>query len=226
MESTQQNPGTEVKTTSKNRYKSLDEQIVAMQLAFDNVMIPEIFAKMQTVGYTQERINGMKTNLATLETKKLIQVKESAEQSSVQKVFDDKKEEVHGLYMNHVKLLRVYFAGNVHARALLNLDDATPKAYSSWSDTLKNFYHQLAGEPRIQTQAATVGVTQDVVNAQIAALEAVNTLRESVKKESAEATAATDARDAAFDVVYPQYTELIKYAKIVLDENQLKALGV
>ena len=226
METTQENPGTEGKTTSKSHYKSLDKQITAMKLAFDNVTLPEIFAKMQTVGYTTERIEGMKANLSTLETKKLIQVKESAEQSNEQKKFDDKKDEVHGLYMNHVKLLRIYFAGNVHARALLNLDGTTPKAYSHWSDTLKNFYHQLADDADIQAQASTVGVSSDVVNAQITALETVNTLRESLKKESAEATAATDARDAAFDVVYPQYTELIKYAKIILDENQLKALGV
>ena len=226
MDSSQQNPGTEVKTTSKSHYKSLDEQIVAMKLAFDNAMLPGIFAKMQTVGYSMERINGMKMNLATLENQKLIQVREYAEQTREQEKYIAKKDEVHAVYINHSKLLRIYFAGNVHARALLNLDATTPKAYSSWSDSLKNFYHQIAGNFEIQNQIASIGITNDVINAQISAIESVNALRESVTKESAEATAATDARDAAFDVVYPQYSEYIKYAKILLDENQLKALGV
>ena len=65
------------------------------------------------------------------------------------------------------------------------------------------------------------------VAAQRQAIAEVQSLKESQSKESAEAQAATDARDAAFDALYPQYADYIKYAKVLLAGNQvLEAIGV
>lgn len=221
-----QNQGTEPQKETKSYYKTLEEKIVAMRLAFNNASLPEIYAKMLTVGYTHERIAGMIAKLDVLESKKLDQTKESAESVAALETFNLKKEELHGEFMSDLKLARVLFAGNTQARSLLGLDGSTPKAYSNWFDSFKNFYRQLAGNADIQTQAATVGISSDKVTSRLTALASVDVLRETARKESAEATAATDTRDEAFDAVYPLYTEYIKYAKIVLDDNQLKALGV
>lgn len=221
-----QNQSSEPKKVTKSYYKTMEEKIVAMRLAFDNATLPEILAKMLTVGYTRERIGGMITKLNVLETKKLDQTKESAESVAALEAFNLKKEEIHNDFINDLKLTRILFAGNTQARSLLGLDGTTPKAYGSWFDTYKNFYHQLAGNTDMQTQAATVGITAATVKARLDGLATVDVLRETARKENSEATAATDARDEAFDAVYPLYTEYIKYAKIVLDDNQLKALGV
>lgn len=221
-----QNQSTEPKKVTKSYYKTMEDKIVAMRLAFDNATLPEILAKMLTVGYTRERIDAMIAKLVVLEQKKLDQTKESAESVAAVETFNRAKEELHADFINDLKLLRVLFTANTQARSLLGLDGTTPKAYSDWFDTFKNFYRQLAGDAGMQALAATVGVTAEVVKARLDALAAVDVLRETARKENYEATAATDARDEAYDAVYPLYTEYIKYAKILLDDNQLKALGV
>jgi len=92
---------------------------------------------------------------------------------------------------------------------------------------VSNFYSQLTGTPDLQTKANTVGVTEAKVATQKQAIAALQSLKESQRKESAEAQAAIDARDAAFVALYPQYADYIKYAKILLAGNQvLEAIGV
>lgn len=221
-----QNQDSTAKKVTKSYYKTLDEQIVAMQLTFSNATLPDIYAKMLTVGYTEERINDMKAKLDVLETKRIELKKETADSVVAQDAYKHKKDEVHTNYINHIKLVRILFAGNVHARTLLRLEGATPITFSKWNDVLKNFYRQLGGNAELQTQAATIGITAQIVNAQLEALATVDVLRETAHKESAGVSAAYDARDQAYDVVHPLYAEYVKYAKIVLDDNQLKALGV
>ena len=221
-----QNQSTEPKKVTKSYYKTMEDKIVAMRLAFDNATLPEILAKMLTVGYTRERIDAMIAKLDVLEQKKLDQTKESAESVAAVETFNRAKEELHADFINDLKLLRILFTANTQARSLLGLDGTTPKAYGNWFDTFKNLYRQIKSDANMQALAATVGVTAEVVKTRLDALAAVDVLRETARKEGAEATAATDARDVAYDEVYPLYTEYIKYAKILLDANQLKALGV
>lgn len=222
-----QNQTTEVKSTSKKTYKNLDEQIADMKLAFANAMLPEIFNPMLAVGYIEEKIKGMKGKLSTLETLGEVKLKEYADQSAEQDKFDEKKTEVSGVFVTHIGLLRILFGDDVHARVSLNLDGSTPRMFDSWKQTLTSFYAQLESQPALLAKAATVGVTAQAVTAQKNALDELESLKESLKKETGEAQAATDARDRAFDEVYPLYTEYIKYAKIILPDNQiLEALGV
>ncbi len=62
------------------------------------------------------------------------------------------------------------------------------------------------------------GVTQDKINGITAELNAVETLKEEQKKEMGEAQKATEARDNSFDGLYPQYAELIAFAKVLLED--------
>ena len=92
---------------------------------------------------------------------------------------------------------------------------------------MKSFYAQLAGTPKLLEFALTRGIPQadiDAVQAEIAALEK---LKESQKKETAEAQMATEARDVKFDEVEEKYLEMINYAKVLMGADQaLEALGI
>ena len=226
METTQ-NPSTEVPQPSKQAYESIEATIAKMKLAFNNALLPEIFAVMVTVGYTTEKIELLKADLAQLEVLCQMQTKEAADKFEETDKFKLKKAEVDSIFSTHRGLLRILFKGNIHALKALRLDESMPRTYSAWFQMVSNFYSQLAETPDILTKATAVGVTEAKVAAQRQAIAEVQSLKESQSKESAEAQAATDARDAAFDALYPQYTEYIKYAKILLAGNQvLEAIGV
>ena len=226
METTQ-NPSTEVPQPKKQVYESIEATIAKMKLTFNNAMLPEIFDVMLTVGYTTEKIELLKADLAQLEVLCQTQTKEAADKYNETDKFNIKKAEVDSIFSTHRGLLRILFKGNIHALKALRLDESMPRTYSAWFQMVSNFYSQLTDTPDLQTKATAVGVTEAKVAAQKLAIAALQSLKESQRKESAEAQAATDARDAAFDALYPQYTDYIKYAKILLAGNQvLEAIGV
>jgi hypothetical protein len=226
METTQ-NSSTEVTQPRKQVYETIEASIAKMKLTFNNAMLPEIFDVMLTVGYTTEKIELLKADLAQLEVLCQTQTKEAADKYNETDKFNIKKAEVDSIFSTHRGLLRILFKENIHALKALRLDESMPRTYSAWFQMVSNFYSQLAETPGILTKATAVGITEAKVAAQKQALAELQSLKESQSKESAEAQAATDARDKAFDALYPQYTEYIKYAKILLAGNQaLEAIGV
>ena len=226
METTQ-NSSTEVTQPRKQVYETIEASIAKMKLTFNNAMLPEIFDVMLTVGYTTEKIELLKADLAQLEVLCQTQTKEAADKYNETDKFNIKKAEVDSIFSTHRGLLRILFKENIHALKALRLDESMPRTYSAWFQMVSNFYSQLAETPGILTKATAVGITDAKVAAQKQAIAELQSLKESQSKESAEAQAATDARDKAFDALYPQYTEYIKYAKILLAGNQvLEAIGV
>ena len=80
---------------------------------------------------------------------------------------------------------------------------------------------------KIAALNAELAQLEDLYQDQILALAELLNNREDLRKETADAQKATDARDSAFDALYPKYAEYIKYAKILLPNNQLlEALGI
>ena len=225
METTPQTP--EATTASKNYHKSLDESIAAIKLALGNATLPGIFEVMQTVGYTAEKLDSMNAKLALLEQLTQTKTKEDADQSAEQEKYDSKRADVNKAFVTHRSLSRILFKQDVHARVSLRLEGEMPKAYANWVEMVSNFYGQLSSQPELLTKTTAVGITPAVVTERKQAIADLRTLKESLKKETAEAQAATDARDEAFDEIYPLYTEYISYDKVLLAGNQaLEALGV
>lgn len=226
METTE-NPTNEAPKTSKRHFDTLEESIAKMKLAFGNASLPEIFAVMVTVGYTAEKIAGLNAELAQVETLYRAQIKEHADESEEQQRFTDKRADINKGFNQHRALSRILFKGDVNAWVTLQLDTENPKAFAIWIQLVINFYSQFASNPALMTKAQGVGITHATISAQQLALADLQTLKENLRKETAEAQAATDARDRAFDALYPKYSEYIQYAKILLPNNQLlEALGV
>lgn len=217
----------EAKKTTKNYHYTMGESIVKMKMTFGNAMLPEIFEAMQTVGYTAEKIAALNAEVSQLEALVQGQIKERADQSDEQNKFEIKKDEINVVFNQHRSLARILFKTDIHAWVALQLNTSIPRAFPEWAQMLSNFYAQISGSPALQTKVQTLGITADIVSAQSQALLDLQTLKENLRKETAEAQAATDNRDRAFDAIYPKYTEYIKYAKILLPNNQmLEAIGV
>lgn len=226
METTTNQP-TEVITTSKRHYDTMDQSIAKMKLAFSNASLPEIFAVLAVVGYTDEKIAGLNADLAKLELLCQGQIKEYADKGDEQKKFSNKRAEVNKLFNQHRDLARILFKNNTHARISLQLDAENPAAYPAWVQLVTNFYSQLASNPGLQSKANIVSITESAVADQIQGLADVQGLKDSLRKETAEAESATELRDTAFDELFAQYVEYIRYAKVLLHDNQmLEAIGV
>ena len=180
METTQ-NPSTEVTQPRKQVYESIDASIAKMKLTFNNAMLPEIFDVMLTVGYTTEKIELLKADLAQLEVLCQTQTKEAADKYNETDKFNIKKAEVDSIFSTHRGLLRILFKENIHALKALRLDESMPRTYSAWFQMVSNFYSQLAETPDILTKATAVGITEAKVAAQKQALAELQSLKERVK---------------------------------------------
>jgi len=221
------NPTTKVEKVSKNYHDTLEESIAKMKLAFSNASLPQIFVVMVTVGYTAEKIAGLNTELTQFEALYQGQIKEYADQDEEQQKFNAERARVNTVFNQHRGIARIHFRGDTHAWVALQLDVENPKAYSSWLELTTNFYAQFEGNPAMQLKADTIGITATVVAAQKQAIAGVQALKESLRDETAQAQSATEARDKAFDILYPKYIDYIKFAKIMLPDSQsLEAIGV
>lgn len=218
---------TETKKVSKNTYKTLEQMVADMELTLSNANMDGIKEVMLTVGYTPEKIANMKTGLTKVSSLMLAKTKEDADQSAEQELFDLKKAAINTQFVTHRKLTRVQLNSDVHARVSLGLDSEIPQAYSAWKDMVINFYTQIGNQPALLAKTSTIGITAAVATAQLSAIAALEATKSTLKQETAEAQAATQARDQAFDDIHPQYIEYVKYARILLaDSPLLKALGL
>ncbi len=205
----------------------IEGKLSQMKVAFSNAQNPEILGVLQSVGYTQERLQGYLAKVSEIETLTQQQQKEYGEQYAKTNAFDQKRAEIDKIYKRDLALARIFFKNNVQATTTLELSGNRKSAYGSWHKQVSNFYAQLLNNNTFLTPMQAAGVTQDKINGITAELNAVETLKEEQKKEMGEAQKATEARDNAFDELYPQYTELIAFAKVLLEDKQtLESLGI
>lgn len=222
-----ENSTAEVKNTSKTSYLTIDEKINRMKITFNNATLPGIYETMETVGYTTEKLTTLNTELTTLERLHQARNTEQAEQQAESAKFDATYTEVDTLFTTHRKLTKILFKTDVHAQVALQLTGSVPMAFASWLQHVQSYYNLLSSNTEIKPKVANIGITEAQINKQLQTLKQLEALRDSRKKETAEAQAATDARDKAFDHLYPQYSDYIKYAKVLLPNNQqLEALGI
>ena len=216
------------KTKSKrNDYLSLNEWIAKMKTAFVNAKQPDILAALQTVGYTEERIDELIAELTTFEGLCETQRMEYAEQNAETQKFDQKKATINETFITHRSMAKILFKNDLQAQVALNLGAPTKTAYANWLRLVSNFYSQLSKSQALQTEAAKIGISATVVANALTNIAELTSLKDSQKKETAEAQASTEKRDIAFDAIYEQYTELIGYAKALLKGNQmLEAIGI
>lgn len=214
-------------TGKKSTWIPMDEWIAKFRLAFTNGKLPEILEVMQTVGYTEEKIDELLTQTTQLESLNQKQAKEYGEQYAETEKFNALRASIDATFRKHRNLTRIVLKDNLKATSILRLYERPKTAYGSWIQLIANFYTQIKNSPEILAQTSQASVTLDAVNDVLAQLETLRALKKSQRKETAEAQAATEERDNAFDELYPKYREFIEYAKILLSDNQsLEALGI
>lgn len=213
--------------STKSYYNSIQEWIAKMKLAFTNAKLPAILPYLQTVGYTEEILDGLLGETLNLEDLNQVLKKEQAEQYGETEKLNNAKKALNDTYLTHRGLCRVLFKKNLNAQFALGLNQSPKVAYADWAQLLLNFYGQLSKSTELKTAVAKAGITETAINTALVDLAAVQALKEGQKKETAEAQVAFEIRDKAFDALYEKYRELVDYAKVLLKDNQaLEALGI
>ncbi|MCO7316229.1 hypothetical protein PG592_00495 [Riemerella anatipestifer] len=210
------------KKAKKRQRISLEEWISRMKLAFSNAKLPEINPQLSVLGYTETKLDELLSQVSALEALHQTQKKEYAEQYEETRKLEEKRKAIDEQYKTHLALCRVLFKKEVKATAALELSGTRKTAYSAC-----NFYAQLLQTPEFLAKVKTINLKEADLEAVKTLLSEAAALKESQKKETAEAQKATETRDQAFDELYPHYADLIAYAKAVLsNEQHLEAMGI
>lgn len=215
------------KGKQKNYHLSLEAAVARMKLAFSNAKLPQISPQLSVLGYTETKLDELLSQVNALEALHQKQKMEYAEQYEETRKLEEKRKEIDDRYKTHLALCRVLFKKDVKATAALELGGKRKAAYGAWYQQVSNFYGQLLQTPEFLAKVKTINLKEADLEAVKTLLAEIASLKESQKKEAAEAQKATEARDEAFDNLYPLYADLIAYAKAVLkDEQHLEALGI
>lgn len=221
-----QNPQNEG-TPARSRYLSAEELIAKMRIAFTNAKEPEILTELETVGITGTQLDEYLAEIANLEHLSQEQKREYGEQYAETDRFNQKKAEIDSLFTRHRNLAKIAFKGDRQATTTLGIDIPKKVAFAAWYQQLTNFYAQILANPDFKTKAEAVNIKETDIAGQQTALQEVFALKESQKKELGEAQKATDTRDTAIDRLYPKYTQLIAFAKVLFpDDQSLEKLGI
>lgn len=217
----------EGKKSPRSKYVSAEQLIAKMKVAFTNAKEPEILSELATVGITETQLDDYLTNIANLEQLSQQQKLEYGEQYAETDKFNLKREEIDAAFTRHRNLAKIIFKGDRQANTTLGIDAGRKQAYAAWFQQVSNFYAQLLANPAFKAKAASVNIDDVTIAAQQAALVEISALKESQKKELGEAQRATDIRDTALDLLYPKYTQLIAFAKVLFrDDQTLEKLGI
>lgn len=213
--------------SARNQYVSAEQLIAKMKVAFTNAKQPEILAELATVGITETQLDAHLADITNLEQLSQQQIQEYGEQFAATDLFNEKKAAIDTTFVRHRNLAKIIFKGDRQANTTLGIDDGRKQAYAAWFQQVNNFYSQILANPEFKTKVATVNIDDAAIAAQQAALQEVSALKESQKKELGEAQRATDTRDAALDLLYPKYTQLVAFAKALFPNDQtLEKLGI
>lgn len=215
------------KNIQKSKHLDLVSTITKMKLVFSNAKLPNVLSELQKVGYTEERLNGFIQKLTELEGLCQLQKKEYAEQYAETERLNQKRTAIDEQYRKHLAFCKILFKGETAAIASLGLNGSKKNAYGAWYQQVANFYAQILVNEEFKTKVGTINIKEEDLNAQKEALDELTKIKEKQAKKSGEAQKATEIRDEAFDALYPNYTELISYAKILFQGDQtLEQLGI
>lgn len=205
----------------------LSNTLKKMKILFDNATSVDIFPTLQTLGYTEEKINTLKQKVSELETLAQKQLKETAESMAETKKFQTAFKKVQNTYNIHIALCRILFQNDTLAQVALELSGTRKRSYSASVAQMQNFYAQILANEHLATKLATINIKKTDIQKTKTEIEALIALKNSQTKESSEAEQATEARDKAFEEIYAEYQTLSSYAKIVFKGSQvLETLGI
>jgi hypothetical protein len=189
---------------------------------------PEIQEKLNTFGYTHERINEGRMLLDRVTGLMTAQVKEYSEQYFASDEFGKLWKKTYGNYMVTLKVIRVAFTGEIDMLQRFNAIGRRNRSLSGWLRDAKILYTNVLNSPEATEVIARYGYTLEKLNREFQDVSEVERLHSKQLSEMGTAQQSTVERDEAFDSLCKWYSKFRAIARIALYEKPqlLEALGI
>ncbi|WP_346860050.1 hypothetical protein [uncultured Draconibacterium sp.] len=189
---------------------------------------PKILNAVSPLGYTETKLNEGASLLADATTLVETQKREYGEVDAAQTTYETDRKQAHSNYMNMLALCKVAFKKDVKAISVLDLTGRRATTISGWLKQTSGFYRALLDNEEWKSVLAGFGQTEDTLNAQLAAIEAVAAASEMVKKEKGDAQNATQERDVKIEGLLDWVSDYEVIARIALTDKPqlLEKLGI
>jgi len=207
---------------------SIDGKLAASQQALANAAgNAEIAALLAVFGYDTARIAEGQALYDAAQAAQVAQKQEYGEQYAASQAFESAWNTARQAYMQLVKIARVAFSSDPNASTALGIAGRRKPTYPGWLEQAQQFYLAALANADFQSGLARFGVTLQKLQDGKALVDAVVSAKQAQGTETAEAQAATQARDAALEALDAWMSDFIAIAKIALEGTQLsEALGI
>lgn len=182
----------------------------------------KILKAVSGMGYTKQKLNEGAKLLAQATTLYEGQQHEYGELGAAQAGFETERRTSNTNYMNLIRIGRIAFKNDVKAISTLELHGRRSRTISGWLKQTLGFYRAILANDEWKAALAVYGQTEEVLTAQLAAVEGVATASETVKKEKGDAQNATLERDEKLEELVEWVNDYEVIARISLaDKPQL-----
>lgn len=179
-------------------------------------------------GYTETKLTEGATLLASATTLVETQKREYGEVDAAQSDYETQRENAHRHYMDLLAISKIAFKKDVKAISTLDLSGRRASTLSGWLKQTQGFYRALLANDEWKAALAIYGQTEEILTAQLAAIDGVAAASETKKKEMGDAQNATQERDEKLEELAEWVNDYEVIARIALaDKPQLlEKLGI
>lgn len=182
----------------------------------------KVLSAVSPMGYTVAKLNEGAVVLSDAGTLYDNQKKEYGEMDAAQVASDTERKACNRTYMDLVRICRIALKNDVKAATTLDLNGRRSRTISGWQKQTLGFYRAILANDEWKTVLAVYGQTEEILTAQLAAIENVAIAAETVKKEMGDAQDATQQRDLKFEELIDWLSDYEVIARIALaDKPQL-----
>lgn len=206
-----------------------DEILFQSGLRINNSLTDaQILNAVTPYGYNEARLTEGSGLLAEATTLVETQKKEYGDVDAAQDVFDRKRKEAHGQYIDILSICKIAFKKDVQAISTLDLTGSRASTISGWLKQTRSFYRALLANEDWKAALAVYGQTEEVLQAQLSVIEEVAVASETKKKEMGDAQNATKQRDDKLEELAEWINDYEVIAKIALAKTPqlLEKLGI
>lgn len=188
----------------------------------------KILDAVSPMGYPETKLNEGAALLDKASTLDEDQKRAYGELDAAQAGFETERNMANIAYMNMVRIGRIVFKNDVKAITTLELNGRRARSIGGWLKQALGFYRAILANSEWKDALAVYGQSEEIINAQLAAIESVATASETVKKDKGDAQNATVERDEKLVELLEWVNDYEVIARIALADNPqlLEKLGI
>lgn len=208
---------------------NVDEILFQSGLRINNSLSdPKVLNAVSLMGYTETKLQVGATLLCDATSLTESQKLEYGEVDAAQAEYETERADAHGNYMDMLAIAKIAFKNDVKAISTLDLTGRRATTLSGWLKQCTGFYRAILANDDWKLALAGFGQSEEKLNAQLAAVDAVVSASETKKKEMGDAQSATQKRDDKLEELLEWVSDYEVIARIALadDPQLLEKLGI